>query len=284
MKCGITAIPDSEVQRWWQHGQIVIPSRVLDEADGAEGDSATLRPAASKSPDGRLWFANDTNLQFVDPRRLYENDVLPPVQIEGVIADRQAHSHLDKLQLPPRTRDLEINYTALSLVIPPKVRFRYRLDGHDPGWQEAGTRRQAFYNDLPPGQYRFYVIALLCVVLGLAALAAGYRLRVRQIAAATTVRFDERLAERTRLAREFHDILLQTIQGSKLMADSALKGVADSAGTNAALERLSAWLGEAVDQARSAVNSLRNPTVEGSDLAEALQRAGEPNHRIELPE
>ena len=145
-------------------------------------------------------------------------------------------------------RDLEIDYTALSLVNPRRVMFRYRLEGRDASWQDAGTRRQAFYNDLGPGKYQFHVIACnedqvwnetgatlafnippawyqtfwfrtLCVTFLLWLTYMLYVARMRSYAKSMKVRFDERLSERTRLARELHDTLLQTIQGSKLVAD-----------------------------------------------------------------
>src|SRR5262249_45357837 len=149
------------------------------------------------------------------------------------------------LRLPPRTRDVEIDYVGLSFAAPQRVLFRYRLEGRDDVWQEPGTRRQAFYSDLRPGRYRFRVIAsnndglwndagaaldfivppawyqtwsflVLCVAIAAMSLWALYRLRVRQLAHALNARFDERLAERTRVARDIHDTLLQTVQGSKL--------------------------------------------------------------------
>jgi ligand-binding sensor domain-containing protein len=303
-KCGIIAIADSELERWWRQPDTMVQTRILDVFDGAQPSLTTFQPAVSKSPDGRLWFANDTVLQVVDPHHLNENRVPPPVQIEQVVADRKSYSTRKNLQLPPRTRDIEIDYTALSFAIPQKVRFRYKLDGRDGDWQEPGTRRQAFYSDLPPGQYRFHVTAcnndglwneagaalnfsvapayyqafwfrLLCVGLGVAVLWVVYWLRVRQIAAGINARFDERLAERTRLARDFHDTLLQTIQGSKLVADDALEEHVDPIRMRNALERLSGWLGQAIEEGRSALNSLRSSTTQRNDLAEALRRAGE---------
>ena|SRR5580704_4513711 len=83
----------------------------------------------------------------------------PQVHIEQVAADRRSYLPRENLQRPPLTRDLEIDYTALSFVVPQRVRFRYKLKGHDSGWQEPGTRRKAFYSDLRPGRYRFRVIA-----------------------------------------------------------------------------------------------------------------------------
>src|SRR5262249_4828970 len=162
------------------------------------------------------------------------NRLPPPVHIEQVTADRKtyrmtsdANAHL---RLPPLVRDLEIDYSALSLVAPEKVQFRYKLEGMDRDWRDAGTRRQAFSSNLPPGDYRFRVIAcnnsgvwneagafldfgivpayyqttwfrLSCVGAFLGLLAALYQLRVRQVARRYNMLMEERVNERTRIAR-----------------------------------------------------------------------------------
>jgi signal transduction histidine kinase len=187
-------------------------------------------------------------------------------------------------------------------VAPQKVRFRYKLEGHDTDWQDPGTRRQAFYSDLRPGNYRFRVIAcnndgvwneegatlgfsiapawfqttwflVACVVIGAVVAWVIYRLRERQIARAISSRFDERLAERTRMARELHDTFLQTIQGSKLVADDALDPSTDLIRMRHAMEQLSVWLEQAMREGRAALNSLRTTTTQKNDLAEAFRRA-----------
>jgi PAS domain S-box-containing protein len=133
---------------------------ILDAFDGAQaGTGSTKQPAASKAPDGRLWFVTGVSAQVLDPDRLYENALSPPVHIEDVIADRKAYSPQSRLRLPALTRDLEIDYTALSFVVPQKVHFRYKLEGYDRDWQDAGSRRQAFYTNLPPRNYTFRVKA-----------------------------------------------------------------------------------------------------------------------------
>jgi hypothetical protein len=247
-----------------------------------------------------LWFANGVVLQMIDPDHLTGNALPPPVHVEGIIADRKNYSSREDLRLPSLTRDLEIDYTALSFVAPQKVRFRYKLEGHDPAWQEPGTRRQA-YSDLRPGKYRFRVIACnndgvwnqegatlgfsvapgwyqtnwfraFCLVSGGFIVCAIYRVRVRQISRAIGARFDERLAERTRMARDLHDTFLQTIQGSKLVADHALRPSTDPAHMRGALEQLSVWLERATQEGRTALNSLRTATAQTNDLAEALRR------------
>jgi PAS domain S-box-containing protein len=157
--CGLIAIPNAEMQRWWKSPDATVESRLLDVFDGAQPMSTPFRPNASQSPDGRLWFANQNVVQMIDPDHLDRNPILPPVHVEEIIADHKSYAPRDALRLPALTRNLEVDYTALSFVAPQKVRFRYKLEGHDSEWQDPGTRRQAFYSDLPPANYRFRVIA-----------------------------------------------------------------------------------------------------------------------------
>jgi PAS domain S-box-containing protein len=157
--CGLIAIPNADLQRWWKSPDAMVKTRLLDVFDGAQPMSTPFRPNASQSPDGRLWFANQNVVQMIDPDHLDRNPILPPVHVEEIIADHKSYAPRDALRLPALTRNLEVDYTALSFVAPQKVRFRYKLEGHDSEWQDPGTRRQAFYSDLPPANYRFRVIA-----------------------------------------------------------------------------------------------------------------------------
>jgi len=117
------------------------------------------------------------------------------------------------------------------------------------------------------------VFQVLSAVSGALILWALYRLRVHQIEATAGARFDERLAERTRLARDIHDTLLQTIQGSKMVADDALDRATDAARMRGAMENLAEWLARAMQEGRAALHSLRMSTMEGNDLFEAFKRA-----------
>jgi PAS domain S-box-containing protein len=156
--CGFMEIAASDIQRWRIHPDTIVQARVFGTLDGARPGSVTFNPAA-KSPDGRLWFVNDVVLQMIDPSHLSGDGMVSPVYVEAVVADRKQYKPQEGLQLPPLTRDLQIGYTSPSFLIPQKVKFRYRLDGHDRDWQDAGTRREAFYTELGPGKYRFRVIA-----------------------------------------------------------------------------------------------------------------------------
>lgn len=303
-QCGLVRVAKAELSKWWEQPASQVAVRVFDALDGVRPSNISADPRASKSPDGRLWFGSEGAVQVVDPDHLYENTLPPPVHIEGVVADRKDYPLGGELRLPALTRDLQIDYTALSFVVPQRVRFRYKLEGRDVEWQDVGNRRLALYSDLRPGTYRFQVIAcnndgvwndvgatlifsiapawyqtgwfrLLCVVSALFIVWTVYRLRLRQVARAMSVRFDERLAERTRIARELHDTLLQTVQGSKFVADDALDTADDSARMRRSMEKLAGWLGQATQEGRAALNSLRTSTIETNDLAAGLRRATE---------
>jgi signal transduction histidine kinase len=260
--------------------------------------------AATQGQNGTVWFVTNNGIARVDPRLIVRNPVVPPVVIRAVSADDQPFQPRGIVSLPALTRTLRIDYTALSLAIPERVRFRYRLEGWETVWHDAGTRREVFYTDLAPGPYTFRVLAanndgvwneegarlaftvapawfqttwfrasvVLSLVVGVVGL---YRLRVRRVSFALRARYDERLAERTRIARELHDTLLQTVQGSRMVADDALDHASDPEHVRQALTRLTEWLGRAVDEGRAALNSLRASTTETNDLVEALNRAAE---------
>jgi signal transduction histidine kinase/ligand-binding sensor domain-containing protein len=302
-ECGLIKITNTELQKWWESPQVRVQFRNFDVSDGALPAWVAFG-GVTRAPDGRLWFANQSTLQMIDPAHLNENTLPPPVHVEEIIANQKRYPPQEGLHLPALIRDLEIDYTALSFVAPQKVLFRYKLEGHDLDWEQAGTRRQAFYSDLRPGEYRFHVIAcnndglwndvgatmdfsiapewyqtlwflILCAMIGILTLWVLHLLRLRQVSNAISARFDERLAERTRLAREFHDTLLQTIQGSKMVADDALDQPSDPDRMRRAMERLSEWLGQSMGELRTALNSLRTSTTQGNDLAESLRRASE---------
>ena len=207
--CGVLELADSELQRWWSDPGAVVQTRIYDRLDGAQPNAPYFNSAAY-SPDGRVWFANGQVVQMVDPSTLSRQALPAPTYIESVIVDRREFAATGNLGLAPQPRDLQIDYTSPTFTVPQKVKFRYRLDPYDSDWHDAGTRRQAFYTDLPPGNYTFRVIAAnsdgvwtetpakldfsiapayfqtnwfraLCAGLFLAMLWMAYRLRVRHL-------------------------------------------------------------------------------------------------------
>ena len=145
-----------------------VPFRVYGKADGLPTRECAQdsQPAACRTPDGKLWFATIKGLVSVDPSRLKPNPFLPPVVIESVLVDGQEQNtnalcpaRLGPVTLPANKERLDIQYTSLNLAAPDRAQFRYRLEGRDSAWTDAGGTRVARYSNLPPGRYRFHVIA-----------------------------------------------------------------------------------------------------------------------------
>jgi len=304
MACGLARISDSELQRWLQDPATNVNPKVLDVFDGVRTGRAPFSPVAL-SNDGGVWFANGFSVGMVDPAHLVEKAALPPVHIESVIADHKTYSQKQGMRLPALTRDLEIDYTALSLGAPPKVYFRYRLEGRESDWQQPGTRRQAYYTDLRPGSYTFRVIACnsdgvwneagdtLAFSIDSAyyqtnwfraavaaafflAMWAAYRFRVHQFAREAKAHIEGQVDERLRVARELHDTFLQSVQGLIPVFQTArnlLPGRADRAA-----EVLDDGLKEAagaIVEGRNAIQNLRaNPAID-RDLDALLTAAGQ---------
>ena len=245
LACGLVRIGWSELDAWASHPKQTIHATVFDRSDGVTSHrlSAGYNSVVAKSSDGKLWFVRNVGVSVIDPHHLAFNERPPPVHIERVTADDKIYDATNGLRLPARLRDLSIDYTALSLAAPEKVRFRYMLEGQDADWKEVVNDRQVQYSNLPPRAYRFRVVAsnnsgvwnetgatlafsiapayyqtrwfqALVVVAALCLMWAGYRGRVRQVARQYQRRLDERVNERTRIARELHDTLLQSFHGS----------------------------------------------------------------------
>ena len=159
---GVIQVSASEVQQALNNPSYRVKYRIFDSFDGLPGTFAGRGATSSRliqATDGKLWFIASNGLVWVDPANISTNALPPPVLIRFVNANGKQAGSLMNLTLPPRTTNLQISYTALSLSVPEKVRFRYRLEGVDKDWQDVGTRREAFYNGLGPGKYHFRVIA-----------------------------------------------------------------------------------------------------------------------------
>ncbi len=253
------------------------------------------------TPDRKVYAATPKGLAMFDLRRLAVTNAKPSIYLTDVTIGRNTQPAGREIILPPGTSRLEINFAAVEVSAPEKIRLQYRLDGVDSEWLDAPADPVAIYSNIPVGthalhiracnrsgiwdrqgvvfsvtqqpyfyQTRWFVAAM--VALGVLLVVLIYRLRVAQISRMLSARFDERLAERTRVARELHDTLLQTVQGSKLVADHALKNPADQTRMVRAMEQLSTWLAQATEEGRAALLSLRASTTEKNDLADAFRR------------
>jgi signal transduction histidine kinase/ligand-binding sensor domain-containing protein len=309
MGCGLVRIARADLDAWSaaaEQGMVLqrIRTTVLDASDGVRSVTALGgSPRLAKSPDGKLWLATNDGVTVVDPRKLHLNELPPPVRVERLVADRKAYDVDSDLHLPPLVRDLDIEYTALSFVAPERIRFRYKLEGRDPDWRDAGNRRMAVYSDLGPGNYRFRLIAsnnsgvwneegstvdfsiapvywqttwfrALCAAVLFALLWGLYRLRVGQLARRFDLVLEARVNERNRIARDLHDTLLQSFHGLLLH----LHTVAEMLPGGPAKQRLASAIdqaAEAITEGRDAVQDLRDSTSETNDLAAAIRTVAE---------
>jgi signal transduction histidine kinase len=306
-QCGLLRVARTDMDSW-----IADPKRAIRPTTFGVEDGIRLvpilkgfRPAVTKASDGRIWFVNGEKVSFIDPSRVTLNTLPPPVHIEQITADEKAYDAMNGLRLPPRVHNLAIDYTALSLVAPAKVRFRYKLEGQNRNWHEVVNDRKVQYTNLAPGTYRFRVLACnnsgvwneegatvdfvippawyqtnwfraACVAAFLAMIWAAYQLRVRQLAFQFNMRLEERVSERTRIARDLHDTLLQSFQALLPLFQAAIyklpEGAVDARKIlEVAVDRAS----NAITQGRDSVQGLRMSTVEKNDLAVAIRTVGE---------
>jgi len=162
---GIFRTRKDELEKAVFDKNLKISGRLFDESDGMKSRICNNgSPAAWKDGSGRFWFANLAGVVYVDPARLRRNTRIPPVLVEEVVVDNRrlpdaGTSLAAPLILAAGSKRFEFKYTALSFVRSKRIEFKYRLEGYDKEWTSAGSRREAFYNDLRPGRYRFRVQA-----------------------------------------------------------------------------------------------------------------------------
>jgi signal transduction histidine kinase len=302
--CGLARIAQADIAAWLVDLKRLIPMALYNDPDGVASAflGGSYGPKVAKSTDGRLWFATLDGIGVVDPRHLPFDSVPPPVHIVQVQVDNRNLDPKQEVRFPSPVRNLQIDYTALSLSAPEKLRFRYKLEGRDAGWIEAGNRRQAFYTDLPPATYRFRVIASnnngvwsenaaswefsilpafyqttqfkVSLTLGVVAvLVLSYRMRVRHMAAQLHARFEERIDERTLIAQELHDTLLQGFISTSMHLHLLADEMAESP-VRPKLDRILERVRSAIDEGRAAVHGLRTRQHPSEALENALARDG----------
>src|SRR6266849_2770398 len=286
----------------------VLSSAEVCEYGAADGLPNTKGVKRSRSVvadgEGRIWFSLTRGLAVVDPSHITNNSAPVLPHVEAIIADNNPIVLDAVARIPSSGRRITFMYSGLSLAVPERIRFRYSLDGFDRSWSEPTAAREAVYTNLSPGSYRFRVIAsnsygqwsdseaaisleldpafwqtwwfrVSCLAAFVVLLWALYQLRLRQVARQFNIRLEERVSERTRMARDLHDTFLQTVEGSKLVADDALDHSTDPDRMHRAMGQLSVWLGQATQEGRAALNSLRTATTQTNDLAEGLRRVTE---------
>lgn len=301
---GVLHVPREVMEKAWQDGNL--DGRLYDTADGLLGiaQQSALMSTIAVDGESHLWFATNQGLAMLDPSKPYYNPVVPTVSIQGLVAGATEYGPTDGRKFVPGTRDIQIRYAASSLAHPERVRFRYRLEGFDEAWQDAGNRRVAYYTNLGPGEYRFRVQAAnesgvwstqnatlsfsiaprftqtwwfvaLCAIAVSALVYAAYLLRLRRISQRMRMRFEERHRERERIARELHDTLLQSFQGLLLRFQAVANLLPGHDPVRAALEQAMDSGEEAIVEGRERVSSLRLADASVQEaLPEAFARIG----------
>lgn len=279
--------------------------REYGPADGL-GDARAVKRDRSvvAGPDGRIWFSMNRGVSTVDPSRISARSAPALVHVEALSADGKAIEMMNAVRVPPRPQRIGLSYTGLSLADPERIRFRYTLEGFDRGWSEPVDSRAAVYTNLGPGSYRFRIVAsnsdgewngpetqfpfevepavwqtvwfrLLCVVAIGSMVLLAYRLRLRQLTRQLNVRFEERLAERMRIAQELHDTLLQGVLSASMQLNVANDQLSCESPAKPLVRRVLELMGQVIEEGRRALQGLRVSRDAVMELDRAFSRVPE---------
>ena len=298
---GIVRLDKTEIDTALVDESYRVPYFLLDSSDGLRGSPVRLAsPTSARGNDGALWFTTAGGVAVVHPEALVPTRPPDAPKIIRIVADgRSIASPGHDVSFDPRVSMLQIDYTAVSLSAASKVRFRYMLQGLDKDWVTAGSRRQAFYTNLPPRRYRFLLGASIdggeqsltewsfdvqpafhqtrlffaVMLLGIVGvLTAGWWLRLRML----RMQFDLVLEERVRVGREVHDTVLQSLAATALQLEGIAKNVVVApAAASTQLRHVRRQVEQYIYEARQSILELRSPTLEKRPLSDAIRESGE---------
>ncbi len=325
---GVTGLVEDAKGNLWLHGErgvarisaaalaaalktpsTQVPSTLFDESDGLPGTPTGVPPnfTAAATTDGRLWFSTIGGVVWVDPAAIFTDQAPPLTVIKAVVADNEPLPLASTVELKPHTNNVAFKYGALSFRAPEHVRYRYRLNGVDREWHEAGTVTETTYTHLGPGHYQFEVQAsvadggwsqaaasqaitilpgplqswwfrLLCMGVAAAGLMVLHFRRVARAKKIVRVQAEAKSKERERIAREIHDTLLQSTQSLLLMVEVAID-CDEPTKQKGLLQRTVTTARESIKEGRDRIIELRtSPESREQDLSfdlsyEARERA-----------
>jgi ligand-binding sensor domain-containing protein len=303
---GIFHIPQAELSEALKNPTHQVRGEHFGMRQGLPGFATQIRPLPTliEGTDGRLWFAVNNGVGWLNPGRP-ENRISPPhISIQSVSADDRSYQLAAALKFPAHTSSVQINYAATSLSDPETVRFRYKLQETDKDWHEVSAASPVSYRNLAPGLYHFTVDAtdtngvwsdavatvefailpafyqtrwflFLCLIAAMAFLYFFYLLRLRQVAQQVRGRMEATIAERERIARDLHDTLLQSIQGLILKIHAISKRMPSADPNRQDIERTLDHADQVLAEGRDRVRSLRAATFPAADLSAAFQQVAE---------
>ena len=306
MTCGLVRIGRTELDAWAADSERKVKTTVFDSSDGVLNEPVGFRAGSqvTRSSDGKMWFQGSGGASVIDPQHLPSNKITPPVHIERVTANGKTYDASNGLRFPPRIRDLKIDYTALSFVAPEKVQFRYQLEEQDRDWREVANDREVHYSNLAAGNYVFRVSAAnnsgvwneagdtldfsiaptyyetnwfraMCVAAVLVLVWGLYRLRLQQLQWRFNEGLEARVSERTRIARELHDTLLQNLHGLMFQFQAARNMLPrDPEEAVSVLDSAIEATEQTISDSRGAIQDLRSEMGEG-DLGQWLTATGQ---------
>ena len=285
------------------HGKVDDPDiREYGIADGLQGLECVKRQQAVVSDAlGRIWFSMNRGLSVISAGRQMQSALAPLVGIQAISADGTSIDVNGQPVIPPGHNRIIFSYSGLSLAMPERTRFRYLLEGLDRSWSNPVSSREAAYTNLAPGHYRFRVIAcnsdgvwnsqeaaigfdvlpsfsqtiyfqLLCLAAAGLVIFALYRIRLFQIARQMNVRFEERLAERTLIAQELHDTLLQGFLSASMQLHVASAKLPVDSPAKPAVDRVLQLMAQVIEEGRKAVRGLRSTGDGTLELGKAFAR------------
>jgi signal transduction histidine kinase/ligand-binding sensor domain-containing protein len=302
---GVVHISATELRPFIASTPVKFRGETYGAPDGLEGVGATLlHPTMVEDTDGKLWIATNVAVFSLDPKHLFRDSVAPPVVITSLRVGGTSYSASNDVRLPDNTTSLRIGYVGVSLTMPEKVRYRYKLDGFNSEWQDAQGNDEAYFVNVRPGSYHFHVIAankdgiwneqgatlnfviprrftqtlwfvVLCIGAAAMVVVLAFRFRMRQLAGRLRLRLNERLRERERIARELHDTLLQSTQGLMLRVQAARNRILPGNPAREALDSALIRADEVLAEARDRVQDLRIPLEARADLAQSMKAVGE---------
>ena len=272
--------------------------RQYGPADGLPSSQGVNRSRSLVSDsEGRIWISVKGGLSVVDPSHIASSWPPAIAHVESVMADGSAITPIGSIRIPAAHKRIRFVYTGLSLAVPERIRFRYWLENFDPQWSEPTAGREAVYTNLGPGTYRFHLLASNSYgqwngaesVVGfevepaiwqtwwfrsaLALFVAGvvfvfYRLHLHRLTQQLNLRFEERLAERTRIAQELHDTLLQGFLSASMQLHVADDQLPPDSPAKPLITRVLSLMARVIEEGRNAVRGLRS--ADSYDLGQAF--------------